>query len=65
MTELIIVYSHLIKDFILKGEALKFEKIKAKSITAKHLLITYTQLQLIQTIFTGELIQSRIGYTKY
>jgi len=39
------------------------EKIKTKTITAKHLVIAYMQLQVIDLIYCGELVQKRIGFT--
>lgn len=63
-TELILMYNEYIKDLILKGEAVKLDRIKTKSITAKHLIICYLQLQLIDALYTGDILQRRTELTK-
>lgn len=54
------MYNQYVKDLILKSEALKLGKITAKSIGAKHLVIAFVQLQIIDLIFCGEVMQTRI-----
>lgn len=49
--EFILMYNTHIKDLILNSEALKCGKIKSKSITGKHLLLCYSQLNLLKQIF--------------
>ena len=53
------MYNQYLKELILKSEALKYGKI-TKSITAKHYLICYIQLQAIDLIFCGRVLEERI-----
>lgn len=54
------MYNQYVKDLILKSESLKLGKINAKAIGAKHLVIAFVQLQVVDMIFCGEVMQARI-----